>query len=102
MVAVEEDDSKATASRQRKLVLDHLGYREFGTAAEHELVSELRSMVRSQVRPKFMLLRIVEFLKVRKTEIPSAYTLLLSGSLEPQFSEEEALFPRNMPSRDHI
>jgi hypothetical protein len=75
MVAVEEYDSKATASRQRRLVLDYLGYREFGAAAEHEIVSAIRSMVRSQVRPKVMLLRMVDFLKARKTEIPSAYTL---------------------------
>ena len=75
MVAVEDADSKATASRQRQLVLDYLGYREFGAAAEHELVREIRSLVRSQVRPKAMLLRMVELLKARKTEIPSAYTL---------------------------
>jgi hypothetical protein len=32
-------------------------------------------MMRSQVRPKVMLLRMVDFLKARKTELPSAYTL---------------------------
>ena len=75
MVAVEEHDSKATASRQRQQVLDYLGYRAFGAAAERELASELRSLVRSQVRPKVLLLRMVDILKARKTEIPSVATL---------------------------
>jgi hypothetical protein len=44
MVAVEAYDSKAIASRQRQLVLDYLGYRDFCAAAENEIVSEIRSM----------------------------------------------------------
>lgn len=75
MVDISGYDLKATASRHRKLVLDYLGLRTFGAEAERALRRELHTMVRSQIRPKSMFLRMVEFLKARKTEIPSAYAL---------------------------
>src|SRR5206468_793985 len=49
--------------------------RAFGPEAARDLAQELRGMVRSQARPKLMLLRSVEFLQSRKTEIPSLATL---------------------------
>jgi len=75
LIAVDDYDEKATASRHRKLILDSLGFRAFGPEAERELAQELRGMVRSQARPKLMWLRSVEFLQSHKTEIPSVATL---------------------------
>ncbi len=50
MVDISGYDLKATASRHRKLVLDYLGFRAFGAAAERELRREIHTMVRSQTR----------------------------------------------------
>ena len=60
---------KSVHSRHRKLILEYLGFREFNTEARQEVVKEIRTMVRSQMRPKSMLVRAVEILEARKTEI---------------------------------
>lgn len=75
LVALEDYDEKATARRHPKLILDYLGCRAFGPDAARDLAQELRGMVRSQTRPKLMLLRSIEFLQSRKIEIPSLATL---------------------------
>jgi hypothetical protein len=66
---------RSIQSRHRKLILEYLGFREFGEEARREIVPEIRSMVRSQMRPKNILRRVVEVLESRKTEVPGAYTL---------------------------
>jgi TnpA family transposase len=75
MVDLSTYDEKATSSRHRQLILEYLGVREFGTEAQQELVQEIRNMVRAQDRPKFILHRVVDLLKARKIEVPTAYTL---------------------------
>jgi len=95
-------DEKATASRHRKLILDYLGVRPFGGEVQGELVQEIRSMVRAQGRPKSILLRVVDLLKSRKIEIPTAYLLTaligkeikrhrceLTSALEVQLSQQQ-------------
>jgi hypothetical protein len=66
-------DEKATTSRHRKLTLDSLGVRPFNAQARQEMAQEIRTMVRSQMRPKAIFLQVLELLEIRKTEIPSAY-----------------------------
>jgi TnpA family transposase len=68
-------DEKATTSRHRKLTLDYLGVRPFNAQARQEMAQEIRTMVRSQMRPKVIFLQVLELLEIRKTEIPSAYAL---------------------------
>ena len=75
MVDLSTYDEKATSSRHRKLILEYLGVREFGAEAQQELGPEICGMVRAQDRPKFMLHRVVDLLKARKIEVPTAYTL---------------------------
>ena len=41
LVALDDYDEKATASRHRKLILDYLGFRAFGPEPEQELAQEL-------------------------------------------------------------
>ena len=64
---------EATARRHRKIILDDLG--SFDEHAKLHLIKEIRTMVRSQVRPKVILLHGLDILAFRKTEIPTAYTL---------------------------
>lgn len=66
---------EATYLRYRREILEYLGFRPFGTAAQQELTNHLQAMVRCQARPKFMLLRALNFLEQRKVEIPTLRTL---------------------------
>ena len=68
-------DAKASASRHRKLTLDSLGFRPFNAQVRQEMGQEIRTMVRSQMRPKAIFLQLLTLLETRKTEIPSAYAL---------------------------
>ena len=63
LLDIQSYDNKATASRHRKLILDHLGFREFSQELELGIRKEIRTMVRSQVRPKLILLRMIELLE---------------------------------------
>jgi hypothetical protein len=65
---------EATARRHRKLILDYLGFQPFDEAAKQALVQESAPLVRSQVRPKIILLHMLDILARRKTEIPSVRT----------------------------
>ncbi len=65
----------ATTGRHRRLILDYFGFREFDEHAKQTVMGEIRAMARSQMRPKAILLQVLEILTHRKTEIPNAYTL---------------------------
>ena len=68
-------DAKASASRHRRLTLDYLGFRPFNDQAREDIAQEIRTMVRSQLRPKAIFFQVLTLLEARKTEIPSAYAL---------------------------
>jgi TnpA family transposase len=74
-IDLEAYDAKATTSRHRKLTLDYLGFRPFNVQARQEMAQEIRTMIRSQMRPKAIFLRVLELLETHKTEIPSVYAL---------------------------
>lgn len=69
------DYDETTARRHRKVILDYLGFRPFDTHAQRDLLVEIRSMVRSQMRPKVIFLHALDALARQKTETPSAYRL---------------------------
>ena len=66
---------EATARRHRKIILSDLGFRPFDSFAKQSLRKEIHIMVRSQVRPKVILLHVLDLLARRKTEIPKAAML---------------------------
>jgi len=74
-IDLEAYDGKATARRHRALTLDYLGFRPFTSQVRQEMADEIRTMVRSQLRPKAIFWQVLTLLKTRKTEIPSAYAL---------------------------
>jgi len=75
---------KATVVRHRKIILDYLGFLPFDSQTKDNLRKEIHTMVRSQVRPKVILLHLLDLLARRKTEIPSTRTLtnLIADELE--------------------
>ena len=64
-----------TARRHRQIILDHLGFQAFEEPAKHRLLTEIHPLIRSQARPKAIVLHALDILARRKTEIPSAYLL---------------------------
>jgi hypothetical protein len=68
-------DATASASRHRKLTLDYLGFWPFNAQVRHEMAHEIRTMVRSQMRPKAIFWQVLTLLETRKTEIPGAFAL---------------------------
>ena len=82
VIDLDSCDEKATSNRHRKSILAFLGVRAFDEVAERELLKDIRSMVRSQMRPKFILLQAVERLQSRNIEIPTSHALTELISME--------------------
>jgi TnpA family transposase len=74
-MALDAYDAKATSSRHRQLTLAYLGFRPFNGQVRQEMAQEIRTMIRSHMRPKAIFWQVLTLLATRKTEIPSAYTL---------------------------
>jgi Domain of unknown function (DUF4158) len=74
-IDLEAYDTNASASRHHRLTLDYLGFRPFNGQVRQEMAQEIRTMVRSHLRPKAIFLQVLTLLETRKTEIPSAYAL---------------------------
>jgi len=70
-----EELTTTSYQRHRSAILEHLGFRSFDDRAEAELAEHIRSMVRSQARPKTAFLGALDFLAARKTEVPTMQTL---------------------------
>ena len=66
---------KTTYQRHKKIVLAYYGFEEFDKKAEQIVIKEISSMIRSQLRPKLIMLRILEILISQKIEIPSYHIL---------------------------
>jgi hypothetical protein len=61
------DYEEATARRHRKVIVDYLGFRPFDAQAKQDLIVEIRTMVRSQIRPKVIFLHALDALARRNT-----------------------------------
>ena len=66
---------KTTYQRHQKIILEYYGFREFDENAKQIIVKEIASMIRSQLRPKLIMLRIIEILVSQKIEVPNYLTL---------------------------
>jgi uncharacterized protein DUF4158 len=90
-IDLETYDEQATTSRHLKLTLDYLGFRPFNAQAWQDMAQEIRTMVRSQVRPKAIFLQVLALLETRKTEIPGAYALTDVITQETQRRKRELI-----------
>src|SRR5262249_47467906 len=75
LIELDRYDEKATTARQRQVILEYLGFRPFDVQARQELAREIRPMIRSQQRPKAILLHVVDILSRRKIEVPNLFPL---------------------------
>ncbi len=62
---------KQTSARHQQLLLEFFGYRKFDEEARLLAAREIARLVRSQVRPKLILLEIIEFLGHHRIVLPS-------------------------------
>jgi hypothetical protein len=63
--------AKQTYTRYQKQILEFFGYRKFDAAAYAVVTREIAALVRSQVRPKLILLEIIQLLARHKVVLPS-------------------------------
>jgi len=91
---------EATARRHRQVILDYLGFRPFDAHAKQDLIVEIRTMVRSQIRPKIIFLHALDMLARRKTETPSASKLteLITGEMRRHKHTLTAVIQAQLPS----
>lgn len=66
---------EATYRRLRNTILHHFGCSEFDEHAKKIAAQEVRSMVRSQLRPRLIIEQLVEILIRRKIEVPGYHML---------------------------
>lgn len=69
------DYDRATSTRHQQMIAEFFGYRKFDDESKLRLKREIASLVRSQARPKLMLLEAVQSLARHKVVIPSYNTL---------------------------
>jgi hypothetical protein len=69
------DYSDRTRQRHQPLILKFYACRAFDHQMRHFLVEEIASMIRSQLKPKLILLRCVDVLIREKVEVPSYFRL---------------------------
>lgn len=67
--------NKRAYLRHKNIILDYCGFKEFDEDAREAVAQEIRSMVKSQARPKLILSAILEVLGRKRIEIPS-YNML--------------------------
>ena len=79
-IEVSEYD-KESYQRHKRLILDFLGFQEFDAQARKSIAIEISTMVRSQKRPKLILVNVLEILIHQKIAIPpynTLYTLIIN------------------------
>jgi len=75
---------EANYRRLKNTILNHFGCTEFEEQAKKIVALEIRSMVRSQLRPRLILEQLVEILIRRKIEVPTFH--LLSGLIASEIN----------------
>lgn len=81
--------SRQRFAAHKTMILHHLGWSAFDSHGKDLLKREVGILVRSQIRPKAILKRIVELLISRKVEIPSYHLLAATISQEMQKHQRE-------------
>jgi TnpA family transposase len=64
-----------TYERHQSFILDHLGIRKFDDEAKALLENEAQSLCANQLKPRSLFMSLVDFLRSKKIEVPSYYTL---------------------------
>ncbi len=66
---------EATFVRHQEIILENFGFQPFNEPTKLILIEEALSLCTNQLKPRTMFLSLVDFLRVKKIEIPGYYTL---------------------------
>ena len=69
------DYTDTTFKRHQEIILEKFGFRSFDDTSKDLLYQEAISLCNKQMKPKLILLSLIDFLVIRKVEIPVYYTL---------------------------
>ena len=70
-----ESYQHTTYRRHQQFILDLLGFNKWDGEAKYLVANEIRDMIRSQARAKFIFRHIVDILEHRRIEIPGSWAL---------------------------
>ena len=70
-----EKYSDATLLRHREIILKNLGFQKFNEQFKHLLIKEAVSLCSKQMKPRFMFMSLVDFLREKRIEVPN-YNIL--------------------------
>ena len=66
---------KATFERHQDIILENLGFQKFNEQFKQLLIKEAVSLCSKQMKPRFMFMSLVDFLRGKRIEVPSYYAL---------------------------
>lgn len=91
--------SKQTAARHQQLILNHYGFAPYGSDAANLLAKEISNMVRSQLKPRLMFWRCVDWLTLQKIQVPGYFKLaeLILQQINQGKQELTSLIDRELP-----
>lgn len=70
-----EKYSDATFLRHQEIILENLGFQKFDEQTNLLLTKEALSLSSNQIKPRFMFMSLIDFLKEKRVEIPKYYSL---------------------------
>ena len=70
-----EKYSDATFLRYQEIILENLGFQKFDEQTNFLLTKEALSLSSNQIKPRFMFMSLIDFLKEKRVEIPKYYSL---------------------------
>ena len=70
-----DDYDEASCRRHQRFIREHLGYAKWDDEAKAMVATEIRDMVRSQSRMKFIFRHVVDILEHRRIEVPSSFAI---------------------------
>lgn len=66
---------RRNVSRYRKVILAYIGYSAFDSESKKLVIKECRQLVKKQIKPKSVLLLLIQFILLKRIEIPRYHML---------------------------
>ena len=89
-----------TRQRHEHIVLEFYGFKRFDSSAERSIASEIASMVQTQLKPKLIFLRCIDFSISQRIQVPNYHRLtdLILSALNQRKQDLSALIESELTS----
>ncbi len=89
-----------TRQRHEHIVLEFYGFKRFDSSAERSIASEIASMVQTQLKPKLIFLRCIDFSISQRIQVPNYHRLtdLILSALNQHKQDLSALIESDLTS----